>query len=70
MPESSTPPYPPLIVEGELDTTAGADERSDNSGCGWHARYLTPPLRLEGGRGALNSRKLITTLRKIIDIAH
>ena len=54
MPDSkSTPPCPPLILEGELDTTAGADKRSDISACGRHARYLTPPLRLEGGRGAL-----------------
>ena len=42
-------------LEGELDTTAGADECSDNSGGGRHARYLTPPLRLEGAGGALNS---------------
>ena len=51
MPRFSTPPCPPLILEGELVTTAGADERSDNSGGGRHARYLTPPLRLEGAGG-------------------
>ena len=36
-------------LEEESDTTAGVDKRSDNSAGGWHARYLTPPLRLEGG---------------------
>ena len=56
MPDSiQRPPCPPLILEGELDTTAGIDDRSDTCGCERHARYLTPPLRLEGGRGALNA---------------
>ena len=38
MPEISTPPCPPLILEGELDSTVGIDERSDTGGCGRHAR--------------------------------
>ena len=55
-------PLPPLILEGELDTTAGVDERSDTSRCGWHARHLTPPLRLEGAGGVDYCRELISTL--------
>ena len=31
-------PWPPLFLEGELDSTVEIDGRSDTSGCGWHAR--------------------------------
>ena len=62
----STPPCPPLILEGESVSVHAARIHRCRCAHLFLRYYPTPPLRLEGGRGALKSRAFITILIKTI----
>ncbi len=55
LPLISTPPCPPLILEGELYSVQAARLRWCQRAHPLLRWYPTPPLRLEGGRGALTT---------------